>query len=332
MKHHFNQEELYRLPAEATHKMLMRLALVAIFIILPFAVYNFIFGNYILAVAVSTIVAIFTFNAWTISRHKRYYSGLTFWFLVPTIIFFLAVSIYIQGVPGLLWGYAAILGFYCMLPEKKAYIANSVLLLVILPIAWIYVDHYIAVRATATMLLVFIFSGIFVNLLNEQQRKLQEKAITDPLTTLFNRSVLEDTLKQAIEQNHRAQIPMTIAIFDLDHFKKVNDLHGHHIGDRVLQEVAKLLKDRCRKVDRIFRLGGEEFLVFLYNTGSTDAVHIAEELRARIENLDTLPDVKITASVGLASLREDESWQEWMNRSDQNQYEAKLRGRNRIVM
>ena len=323
------KSEEYLLPTEATLDMLTRVAMVAIIFIVPFAIYNFLTRNYIIGIAASIIIGVFTYNIWSITKNKAYSSKITFWLIIPTSIFFIAVAIHIQGISGILWSYPAILGFYCLLPEKKAYLSNALLLIIVIPMTWIHIEQYVAIRIIATLLLVYIFSGIFINVINKQNRKLQDLAITDPLTSLLNRSILQNTLQQAIDQNYRANTPMSIAIFDLDNFKAINDQYGHSQGDRVLQATAEALQKRCRKVDKVFRLGGEEFLIFLYNTDNKDGLLIAEELLVLIANIQ-IEDISITASAGLATILEKENWQEWIKRADEKQYQAKVLGGNRV--
>ncbi|MGF1524944.1 MAG: GGDEF domain-containing protein [Leptolyngbyaceae cyanobacterium] len=155
--------------------------------------------------------------------------------------------------------------------------------------------------------------------------------MTDPLTGTLNRTLLQDILEQAIHQNNRADIPMTLLAFDIDDFKKINDRLGHDVGDIVLQQFANLLQNRCRKVDYVFRIGGEEFIVLLYNTGVENGQRVAEELRQRLESLKILPEWTVTVSVGVAALQSGETLQEWMKRSDDKLYHAKSSGRNRVI-
>ena len=324
------KSEEYQLPAQATLDMLTRVGFTAIIFTVPFAMYNFLVRNYTLGIAASIAIGIFAYYVWYITKNKIYSPKLTFWILIPTFIFIIATATHLQGILGVLWSYPVILSFYCVLPEKKAYLGNALLLIVVIPVAWINIEQYIAIRAIATLLLVYIFSGIFINIINKQHRKLQDLAITDPLTSLLNRSTLQDTLEQAIDQNYRANIPMSIAILDLDNFKSINDKYGHSQGDRVLQTVAEVLKKRCRKVDKIFRLGGEEFLIFLYNTGNKNGLFITEELRALIASTQ-IDDISVTASTGLATITENENWLEWIKRADEKQYQAKLLGGNRVL-
>ena len=320
----------YLQPDKTTLDMLSRVGMVAIIFIVPFAIYNFWIKNYILGLIATIIIALFTYNIWAITKYKAYTPRITFWILIPTCIFFIAVTIHVQVLAGILWTYPAILGFYCLLPEKKAYFSNALLLIIVIPVACINLEQYIVIRFIATLLLVYILSGIFINTINKQHRNLQALAITDPLTSLLNRTTLQDTLEQAIDQNYRASIPMSIAVFDLDNFKSINDQYGHDQGDRVLKTIAESLKKRCRKVDKIFRLGGEEFLIFFYNTDNRDGLFVAEECRALIANIP-INNISVTASFGLATISENENWQEWIKRADEKQYQAKLLGGNRVL-
>jgi diguanylate cyclase (GGDEF)-like protein len=111
----------------------------------------------------------------------------------------------------------------------------------------------------------------------------------------------------------------------------VNDKFGHNVGDVVLAELATLLTKRVRKTDRIFRFGGEEFVVLARNTQLTDALVIAEQLRAQIELELRDPEGTLTASFGCAQLHPDETAEEWFIRADKAVYQAKQQGRNCVV-
>lgn len=316
---------------DSMNKLMLILALLNVFLLLPFAISNLIYGPVIMGIGGLIIVSIFAFNAWSISKYNRYRPALMLYVLCPVAIFFVIVSIQTQGITGVLWCYPAALLFYFILPEKKAWIANAALLIFTAPFIWTAFDSALVARIEATLIAVSIFSAIFINVINNQRKKLQLLAITDPLTGILNRTLLPGTLTQAIQQNNRSKLPMTLASIDLDHFKKINDDRGHAAGDKVLQEVAVLLKNYCRQVDKVFRLGGEEFLVFLYNTKIDDGKHLAEKIRARIASLQTLPGHTITVSIGVAALQAGEDWQGWVKRADTNLYHAKEKGRDQVV-
>ena len=311
-------------------KATLGLAICAFLILSPFSINNFIQGRYLLGIGSLAIVVIITFNGWCITR-DRYYSSLTLFGLVPAILFFLIIAFQKQGIIGALWCYPVILSFYIMLPERQAWFANLALLVIVIPQAWLVLEHPLVIRIAATLFAVSIFSVIFIRAIMEKQDKLEVMATTDPLTGLFNRTLLKDTLEQAIQQNFRNGTPMTIITFDLDRFKEINDALGHDAGDTALRGIAELLNKRFRKSDRVFRLGGEEFLTLLYDTDADHGRQIAEELRGAVAALQILPEHPVTVSIGAATLQSGESWTEWMKRSDENLYRAKLDGRNRVV-
>ncbi|MEO0373290.1 MAG: GGDEF domain-containing protein [Cyanobacteria bacterium P01_A01_bin.17] len=312
-------------------KSSLGLAIVCLVFLTPFAINNFIQGRYLLGAGSLALIAIFIFNTWTITRYDRYYDSLTLLGLVPAILFFLITSLRSQGIIGVLWCYPAVASFYLLLPERKAWMANVALLIVTLPVAWPVIDQTLAVRMMVTLIMVSIFLAIFVRVINEQQYELKLQAATDPMTGLLNRTLLQETLEQATAQSQRTGVAMTLAALDIDHFKSINDTFGHAAGDQVLCSISQLLKGRVRRVDRVFRLGGEELLVLLYGTGKNNGSLVAEELRKEIAALELLPNRPVTVSIGLATLHPQEDWKLWMQRSDENLYQAKAMGRNRVV-
>jgi diguanylate cyclase (GGDEF)-like protein len=305
-------------------------AVAALFLLTPFSINNFYQGRPFLGAGSLAIVGILAFNAWSITR-GRYYSSFTLLGLVPAVLFFLAFSLNKQGIVGALWCYPAAISFYFMLPERKAWIANVALLAVAIPQAWVVLEPPLAARVAATLFAVSAFPAIFVRVIDGQQRRLEEQAVTDPLTGLANRTLLRGTLEQAIQQNHRTGAPMTLVSLDLDHFKSINDTLGHDAGDAVLRGIGDLLNRRIRRADKVFRLGGEEFLAILYGTDAEVGRRVAEELRDAIGSLPLLPDRSVTVSVGVAALRPGEDWVEWMKRGDENLYRAKSAGRDRVA-
>ena len=297
----------------------------------PFAINNFIQGRLLLGFGSLAIILIFAFSAFTIVRYKVYYATLTLLALVPAIIYFLIMSISRQGLIGVFWCYPAVVSYYFMLPERKAWLANALFLIIILPQVVGVLEVDLALRAIATLVMISVFSAIFVRVIGIQHRKLQLKVATDPLTGLFNRSLLLSSLERAVEQSRRADIDMSLLALDIDHFKSINDTFGHDAGDDVLRRLAGFLKKRIRRADRVFRLGGEEFLIMLYNTGLEDAYGVASELCETVPKHSLLKNHTVTLSIGVATLQEDEDWAKWMKRSDENLYRAKEAGRNRVV-
>ena len=122
----------------------------------------------------------------------------------------------------------------------------------------------------------------------------------------------------------------TLVLLDIDHFKSINDYHGHATGDRVLQSVVNLFSDRIRGVDMLFRLGGEEFVILLSDVASHSAAKIAEELRITIKTLKLLPEREVTVSIGVCDVSQASSASDWLEQVDSAMYRAKQSGRDRI--
>lgn len=171
--------------------------------------------------------------------------------------------------------------------------------------------------------------------LNKLQDLLREQAVRDPLTGLFNRRHLEESLDQeltiALRQNH----PVSIILSDLDHFKQINDQYGHQAGDMTLKTCAHVYQKLNRSTDITCRFGGEEFLIVLPKMSKTDAIKRAEKLRLSIEQTKIRivgTDLSITASFGLATYPDDGTTsEEVIAAADSALYESKRRGRNQIT-
>jgi diguanylate cyclase (GGDEF)-like protein len=163
--------------------------------------------------------------------------------------------------------------------------------------------------------------------------ELEQLMRTDPLTGIGNRRQLIERLAEAIRRAAAHDTPLSAIFFDLDHFKRINDLHGHPIGDRVLVRVAGCLRANLRDDDILCRYGGEEFVTVLEKTSLTDAMHVAERSRAAISRIRLREvDDMVSASAGIATWRPGESADAFLSRADKALYRAKDAGRNRCVM
>lgn len=167
-------------------------------------------------------------------------------------------------------------------------------------------------------------------------RRLEELAQTDPLTRLLNRRGLQERLASEMERVRRYGTTVSVLLLDLDHFKHINDTHGHLVGDAVLCEVAALLQKGVRAVDVVARYGGEEFVIVLPETGPAGAAAFAERLREYIESFTFVQarsaPVRLTTSIGVASYPSFgvESVEDLFAAADQALYRAKAEGRNRV--
>jgi len=148
---------------------------------------------------------------------------------------------------------------------------------------------------------------------------------TDPLTGVSNRRAFDDAVQSCLSQATRNDVPLSVAMLDIDFFKTINDQHGHLQGDRALQELAKLLRETVRECDILARYGGEEFVILMPQTQLHGACQLAERLRALID--ETLP---FSVSIGLAAALANDSVTTLLGRADAALYAAKEQGRNRV--
>ncbi|MCL1056429.1 diguanylate cyclase [Shewanella gelidimarina] len=171
--------------------------------------------------------------------------------------------------------------------------------------------------------------------LGKYQRKLELMASTDKLTGAANRQAFEEYFAKSLARSVLDSTPMSVLIFDIDYFKRVNDLYGHNMGDLVIQTVSNMVKSQLRDEDMLCRWGGEEFLILLPNIDLSRSHDIAERIRESIEARVIRVngnEIRVTVSVGVAEHRTSEKPEELINRVDVVLYQAKEQGRNRVVL
>lgn len=162
-----------------------------------------------------------------------------------------------------------------------------------------------------------------------------QSALRDPLTDTGNRIAMNQALQREVELARRNLQPLSVLMVDIDHFKQINDLHGHSTGDEVLKAMAGALKNSLRNIDMVFRYGGEEFLVLLSNTDREAAQMVGERLRMAVLDLQHLVDnraIELSISLGCATLLAGESVDSLQRRADNALYVSKREGRNRLSM
>jgi len=169
--------------------------------------------------------------------------------------------------------------------------------------------------------------------LAESMEQIQELATHDELTKVLNRRALMTSLEREAARTARTGAPFSVALLDLDHFKAVNDTHGHAAGDEVLKRVARIVRDTMRDTDVFGRYGGEEFMMILPATPVDAALGALERIRGAVERhdwSDVVPGRRVTVSAGVAALIPGEATGQLLGRADAALYEAKRAGRNRV--
>jgi len=178
-------------------------------------------------------------------------------------------------------------------------------------------------------------SAIAVQLGSLIKRKMMEEEIerlatTDKLTQAYNRAKFDEIIEREIERSWRHNRPLSLLMFDIDHFKQVNDTYGHAVGDCVLKTMAELVRKNMRKIDCFVRWGGEEFMIIASETDLKTAGNTAERIRKIIESYRFDEAGKITVSFGVTQFGKDDTVDTFVKRADDALYKAKANGRNRV--
>jgi diguanylate cyclase (GGDEF)-like protein len=170
------------------------------------------------------------------------------------------------------------------------------------------------------------------SLLDVRSKQLEEKSKTDLLTGAFNRQGIEDAIRIGLWEWRSQKKPLSLILIDIDHFKKINDEHGHAIGDHVLSALSNIVKQHIRSNDLFARWGGEEFVLLCRDTKIEQASLIAEKIRELIASFAFKDNVQVTASFGVATLNANETLEQLFNHADKALYEAKHQGRNKVIV
>ncbi|MGF2735731.1 GGDEF domain-containing protein [Marinobacter sp. DUT-1] len=233
------------------------------------------------------------------------------------------------GTPGLYWLYPCLITSFFLTSPRVATSINvaAVLLTVAQGGAFAGIEQMGSFVATA---LVVSACAFFFAIRNEdQRRRLEHLATIDPLTGVKNRRAMDEELAIAQAHASRTGLSCALILLDIDHFKKINDEHGHSVGDAVLVDLVNVLRKNTRKSDQLFRYGGEEFVLLLPD--ATGIKTVIGNLQQLLRNHVKHPGGSITASFGVAELDWGETVDSWLTRADDALYQAKETGRDRAV-
>jgi diguanylate cyclase (GGDEF)-like protein len=310
-------------------RIMYGLTTAAVVLLLPFSINAYIQGNPGLGTGILCAVVILGVDALAIYLKRR--PPIPLILLLVPITAGMAISLKVQGFFGALWSYPAILLFSFSLSRRMANVCNLLLLASISALVYHYIGMAYTIRFFATMTLTIILANIILGIIVDQHRRLLDQASVDPLTGAFNRRHMERCLGDAIERQRRTSAPASLLLVDIDHFKRINDDFGHARGDDVLKLIVALIERRSRKLDLLFRIGGEEFMLLLPDTREPAAALVAEQLRASVEESRLVDKAGVTVSVGVSELRPGESLDSWIKHADDALYAAKNAGRNRVA-
>lgn len=297
--------------------------------ITPFAVLRFHQGEVVTGIVDVLIlcgVSAGVVYAWWTGDTRR--SGLFMAIIAPAGAVVVAGLV---GDPGLFWLYPCLITTFFLTPPRIAIAINvsSVVLMLAQGSAFSGIEQMGSFVSTA--LVVSASAFVFASRNEDQRRRLEHLATIDPLTGVKNRRAMDEELEIAQAHATRTGVSCALILLDIDHFKKINDEHGHSVGDAVLVDLVKVLRRNTRKSDQLFRFGGEEFVLLLPGSDGpglkTVIGHLQQLLRTHVKH----PGGSITASFGVAELDWGESVDSWLARADNALYEAKESGRDRAV-
>lgn len=233
--------------------------------------------------------------------------------VLPPLVFFLLGKRAGSWVTALFYS-AALLYFYTQMPHLPPQQLSTAAFL----------------NIAEVLLVLFLIFRFYEGSRSEAFAELARISTIDKLTGIYNRAKLDDMLEQHMELMGRSEQPLSIMLLDLDHFKVVNDQFGHLQGDKVLQEVTKVIKRAIRKTDQFGRWGGEEFMLICPNTNAENAAFLAEKLRVAVQDYDWQLALPITMSIGITEITERQSSVQALQAADKALYLAKNNGRNRV--
>lgn len=191
-----------------------------------------------------------------------------------------------------------------------------------------------AFNIAVTFSLLFYLSNLYMKLVGKAEKQLRVLATTDPLTQLLNRRSFLEVADYELTQRKRHLAPLAFVLADIDHFKSINDQHGHAVGDEVLKRVSQVLNQAVREQDSVARWGGEEFLIMMPDATLQAATMVAERLREKVSAIEVTVNgqtIQVSMTFGVSSHRLEEPVDAPVNRADGALYQGKAQGRNQVV-
>lgn len=320
---------LHRLKTDFRLSIITLLGASAILGITPFAAMRFMQGN-TLAGSVDTAILvgilITLIYAWASGDTRR--SGL----LLAVIACSGAVTVgAVVGEPGLFWLYPCLVTTFFLANPRIAVFLNVASVVVLMIHGGAFRSDVQMWSFASTAFVVSACAYVFAHRNHDQRERLEHLATIDPLTGIKNRRSMDQELDLAAANAERTGLPYALVLLDIDHFKRINDEHGHGVGDDVLTDLVALLKQNTRKSDQLFRYGGEEFVLLLPGVDGIGLKAVMNNLQQVLRKYMKHPGGAVTASFGVALLRHGEGVDSWLARADAALYEAKETGRDRIV-
>ncbi|MDH5455949.1 MAG: GGDEF domain-containing protein [Gammaproteobacteria bacterium] len=294
--------------------------------VLPFAIRRFMQQEWTAAVIDTVVVTGFVALGTYVYRTQRVR-------VASIAIAFLCMSgvvstVYVNGPAQVYWVFPALMAVFYLVQPREAAIGAVITLAALAPAVLPANSSHESGTIVITVIVTCAFALAFSLITSRQREQLLVLATKDPLTGAGNRRGLEAKLTEVVNAFRRSGLVASLILIDLDHFKRVNDLYGHAVGDQILKRVTEIIDLRIRVTDSLYRIGGEEFVVILEGADLERAVLLAEQLRTLVDANELVPDHEVTISLGVAEIKQGEDGNDWLHRADEALYRAKDAGRN----
>lgn len=326
-QHDLAQTDIIPLYREAAFRYISLSSLV---FLLPLAAFNLFDQRWVLGSFEAFISLVMAAHCWRLFRNNTPIISAQPMVYLSLIILLLS---FIYGrSSNIYWAPAIVSSFYFMLERPRAIRLNVLFLIAMVPTSWLIMNANHSIMFMLSLVACSACALIFSSVVHRQELRLKYQATIDPLTSAFNRHYLMETLDYNQAMLDRHKIEAAVILLDIDHFKQVNDQYGHLVGDQVLIDVVQLVQQRLRREEKLFRYGGEEFLILLANTNIQQAKIMADQLCKLIREAPILKDRSLTVSCGVSSLYCGENSMSLMKRCDDALYKAKSTGRDRVFI
>ncbi|MEM9171592.1 MAG: GGDEF domain-containing protein [Pseudomonadota bacterium] len=301
----------------------------------PMVFFRLAEGNYLVAAIDAVAVIGLTAIAWAVYVRGAVRIASVCMALLSIIT--VVITIRIRGGDQLLWAYPGLVCLFYLLKPMEALLVSLITVLSILPVILASGNSNQIALFLGSLTVTVALSIAFAAMTAGQRRQLHLMTLLDPLTGVGNRRALDQKLEALIGQSQDLKRPFVLIMMDIDHFKSVNDLHGHAVGDTVLHAITDTLQVSIEPTDDVYRAGGEEFVILAGASGLDQARRLAEKLRIAVSEIDvdcptSDTSLQVTASFGLAEFIRGENRDELYRRADDALYEAKRNGRNRLCL
>lgn len=306
-------------------KLLITISSIAAIALVIFGFFRLLNSEYLQGVLDFFIAAVSV--ACAITSYIQNSTRITRWILLALSSISLLFLAYFRGTDVLYWIYPIIMGAYYLLKPKYTFYYNCLLIIASTGVAFLKTQWVDATAILITMMVANFFAYAFTRQNEKQQEKLEKLAHYDSLTGVRNRRSFDDSLREISQSQQSA----SMIVFDIDYFKNINDEYGHTVGDKILKEVGQLMENNIRVSDLLFRYGGEEFILLTRDNGSDMPYKLADKIRHIVAHHTFTKSITLTLSAGVATLKPDESIEDWFRRADKLLYLAKEQGRNMVV-